>query len=117
MGRLRAVVRGDGRRFPSITDALRETHMEKYGYVPDNASNMSCIISHACRKGTRALGYYWRYDDEPSRGELKEALRASLMREKAAEATRMRLERELGAASARLEDANDRLRDAGLEQA
>jgi hypothetical protein len=29
----------------------------------------------------------------------------------------MRLERELGAARARLEDANDRLRDAGLEQA
>lgn len=71
----RAVIRDDGKRYGSLTQAARAL-MQEQGLPPDEryAKQMSSNISAACRANhalKSAYGHDWRYADERPREEIE----------------------------------------------
>lgn len=75
MPRQRAVIRDDGKRYRSMSDAAQDLLRES-GMKPDKntAHSMAGSISNACgrKRGRRsAYGHDWRYADERPREEIE----------------------------------------------
>lgn len=71
----RAVIRDDGKRYGSLTQAARAL-MQEQGLTPNPkyARQMSSNISAACRANhalKSAYGHDWRYGDERPREEIE----------------------------------------------
>lgn len=69
----RAVIRDDGKRYGSLTQAARSL-MRDMGMPPNPriASGMASSISAACRERRKcAFGHDWRYADERPREEIE----------------------------------------------
>lgn len=71
----RAVIRDDGKRYPSMTKAAMAL-MAEHGLPPNQkyARQMSSNISAACRANhalKSAYGHDWRYADERPRDEIE----------------------------------------------
>lgn len=62
---MRRVIRDDGREYPSITQAARETHAERGSH--GNPDLQVANIHKACKSGKTVMGHTWRFADDDLR--------------------------------------------------